>query len=81
MKLYKFTVVLDRDPSDEETDRLYGIFSDGTIATLIGVPQVAFHREAESLETAIRSAIADSQAGGMTAVKVELEPADLAASA
>ena len=54
MKEHQFTLVLTSDPSEEEADRLYGVFNDGTISTVAGVPQVHFHREASSLEEAIR---------------------------
>lgn len=77
MKPYEFTVILEREPSEDEADRLYGIIDDGTIATLIGVPQVSFHREAQSLEKALRSAMTDLQTGGFRAMRIECDPADI----
>jgi len=29
----------------EESNRLYSIFDDGTLATIVSVPQIHFHRE------------------------------------
>ena len=75
MKEHAFTLVLSSDPSEEEADRLYSAFNDGTIATLAGVPQVSFHRVADSLELAIRSALQDVQTAGFSVERVEIEPA------
>jgi hypothetical protein len=74
MKEHEFTLVLSADPNEEEADRLYGIFSDGTISTIAGVPQIHFHREAPSLEEAIRAAIADVRSGGFEVSRVEMQP-------
>lgn len=74
MKVYEFTVILTADPNEEESDRLYSIFNDGTLVTTAGVPQVHFHREAPSLEDAIGSALADVRKAGFDVVRVEIEP-------
>lgn len=74
MKEHCFALVLNRDPSDDESDKLYGTIDDGTIATIAGVPQIAFHRKSESLESAIRSALKDVQASGFAILRVEIEP-------
>jgi hypothetical protein len=74
MKQHEFTLVLSADPDDEQADRMYGTFDDGTIATIGGVPQVHFHRDAESLEEAIRSAIGDVRSVGFDVARVEMEP-------
>ena len=44
MKTHEFTLILTADPNEEEADRLYSIFDDGTITTVDGVPQIHFHR-------------------------------------
>jgi hypothetical protein len=54
---------------------LYGAFNDGTISTIAGVPQIHFHRQADSLEEAIRSAIANVRSTGFDVERVEMEPA------
>ena len=46
MKVHEFTLILTAEPNEEESDRLYSIFDDGTLATIAGTPQIHFHREA-----------------------------------
>lgn len=74
MKVHEFTFILSSDPNEEDADRLYGIFDDGTIATLAGVPQIHFHRKGQSLEDAIGSALAHVRNAGFDVVQVEIEP-------
>ena len=74
MKEHHFTLILTADPSVDDADRLYGVFDDGTIATIAGVPQIHFHREAAALEDAIRSAIGDVRSSGFDVARVEMEP-------
>ena len=77
MKVHEFTLILTADPNEEESDRLYSIFNDGTLVTIAGVPQVHFHREAPSLEDAIGSALADVRKAGFEVVRVEIEPLNI----
>ena len=77
MKVHEFTLILTADPNEEESDRLYSVFNDGTIVTIAGVPQIHFHREAPSLEDAIGSALADVSRAGFDAVRVEIEPVNV----
>lgn len=74
MREHEFTLVLTADPTEAEADELYGTFDDGTISTLAGVPQIHFHREAGSIEEAIRSAIGDVRSAGFEVERVEMEP-------
>jgi hypothetical protein len=74
MKEHDFTLILKCDPSDDDADRLYAVFNDGTISTVAGVPQIHFHREANSLEEAIRSAIGDVRSTGFDVDRVEMQP-------
>ena len=74
MKAHEFTLVLTADHNEEEADQMYGTFNDGTISTIAGVPQIHFHREAASLEAAIRSAIGDVRLVGFDVARVEMEP-------
>jgi hypothetical protein len=67
MTKYEFTVVLkgDHELTEEMADALYEAgCDDGTAGTCDGVGSIDFHREAESLEAAIRSAIANVQKAG-----------------
>ena len=68
MKIHEFTLILTADPNEEEADRLYSIFDDGTIATIAGMPQIHLHREAPSLEEAIGSALVNVRKAGFDAV-------------
>ena len=77
MKEHEFTLVLTADPNEDEADKMYGTFDDGTISTIAGVPQIHFHREASSLEEAIRSAIGNVRSVGFDVVRVEMEPSAL----
>lgn len=74
MKEHEFTLILTDDLSEEEADALYGIFNDGTISTIAGIPQIHFRREARSLEEAIRAALGDLRSAGLGVTRVELEP-------
>lgn len=74
MKQHEFTLILAADPTDEQADKLYGVFDDGTISTIAGVPQIRFHREAVSLEEAIRSAFGDVRSLGFDFHRVEMQP-------
>ncbi len=74
MKTHEFTLVLTADPNEDDADRMYAAFNDATISTIAGVPQIHFHREARSLEEAIRSAIGDVRSVGFDVERVELEP-------
>ena len=74
MRIYEFTLILTGNLNEEEVDRLYSIFDDGAITTVEGVPQIHFHREAFSLESAIASALLDIQKAGFDAVRVYINP-------
>ncbi len=74
MSIYEFTLILTTDPNEKEADRLYSIFDDGTITTVEGVPQIHFHREAYSLESAIGSALLDIRKAGFEVVRVHINP-------
>ena len=74
MKEHEFTLILTADPTEEDADKLYGTFNDGTLSTVARVPQIHFHRESASLEEAIRSAISVVRAAGFDVQRVEMEP-------
>jgi len=74
MKEHEFTLVLIADPDEEQADKMYGRFNDGTISTVAGVPRIHFHRQAGSLEEAIRSAIGDVRSTGFDVARVEMLP-------
>ncbi len=74
MKTHEFTLILTGTPTEAKAERLYGICNDGTLAISVGVARVHFHREADSLEEALRSALADVQAAKLTVARVEIDP-------
>jgi hypothetical protein len=74
MKTYEVDVVLKgvSEVTDDQADSLFAAgCEDGTPASCEGVAWVHFHREATSLEEAIRSAVGQVQAAGFTVSKVE----------
>ena len=76
MTRYDFTLILARDTefSAELADRLFEAgCDDGSPGTCCGVVSIDFHREAESLESAIRSAVADVMKAGCVAERVQIE--------
>jgi hypothetical protein len=79
MKRYHFTVLIADLPemTDEAANRLYEAgCDDATAGSSQGVSHVAFHREAETLEDAIRSGIDSIHRAGFQATRVEIEDFD-----
>lgn len=76
----EFTLVMaTSDVADEQVDALYEAgLDDGTVSTSRGVTRIDVVREADSLESAIRSAISQANAAGLTVATVEIEAALLA---
>ena len=65
----------DPEETEEDANRLYEAgCSDGSISTSGGVTWIDFHRQASTMEEAIRSAIADVQAAGFQVAQVQLQP-------
>ncbi|PIU66080.1 MAG: hypothetical protein COS85_06240 [Armatimonadetes bacterium CG07_land_8_20_14_0_80_59_28] len=77
MRTFDFTVILTEDPSDDQADRLYSQINDGTLCTIAATPRVHFHREAVTLETALRSALDDVRSAGFGISRIEMEPVDV----
>lgn len=76
MTKYDFTLILAESPelTDDLCDALFTAgCDDGSPGSSCGVTRIDFHREAESLEVALRSAIADVQAAGCRVERVEIE--------
>ncbi len=72
----KFTLVLgeELELTDAVADALFEAgCDDGTPGTINGIFVVDFHREADSLEEAILSAIADVRSAGYAVERVEME--------
>ena len=75
MRAFQFCVVLRPSKiSDDDCDALYEAgCDDGTVVTRDGVTHIAFDREAESLEEAIRSATAQVTSAGFEVARVEMD--------
>ena len=75
MTKYEFTLILKGSPelTEQIADELFQAgCDDGTPGTCNGVFSIDFHREADSLETAIRSAIAHVKSAGHDVERVEI---------
>jgi hypothetical protein len=74
MAMYDFKLVLDQVEIDETAaDTLYGHCKDGTLITAAGVTYMDFDRQANSLDEAVHSAIADINAAGFRVARIEIE--------
>ena len=76
MTKYEFTLILIEplELTEEISDELFEAgCDDGTPGTSNGVFSIDFHREANSLEEAIRSAIANVKSAGYEVERVEIE--------
>jgi hypothetical protein len=75
MKTYQFFLVLAAaEVTNDDCDALYEAgCDDGMVVTREAVTYVAFDREAESLEEAIRSATAKVKSGGFEVARVEMD--------
>ncbi len=84
MQSYTFDVLLGADVelTDDLANRLFEAgCDDGMPVTRCGVTYVAFDRDADSLEAAIRSAVADVAKAGCQVKGVTIKPEALAALA
>ncbi len=82
MAVYEFTMILSKgtELTEELAEALFEAgCDDGSPGSSQGVVSIDFHRDADSLEAAIRSAIADVQKTGCTVAQVTLEADVLAA--
>ena len=76
MHKYDFTLIFAKplELTEDLADALFAAgCDDGTPGTCDGVCSIDFHREATTLEEAIRSAIEDVRAAGYEVARVEIE--------
>lgn len=81
MAKHEFTLVLRGSPelTEEVADALFEAgCDDGSPGTCEGVFIIDFHRQAKSLEEAIRSAIANVRAAGLQVAHVQMDSSALA---
>ncbi len=80
MTKYEFTLVLKGtwELTEQMADDLYEAgCDDGTPGTCNGILSIDFHREAESLEAALRSAIAQVKSAGYEVERAEIIAANM----
>jgi hypothetical protein len=79
--IHEFTLVLSASSlTDAQCEKLFAAgLDDGTISSSQGITRIDVGREAESLESAIRSAIGQANGAGLTVARVEMEPDHFAA--
>ena len=77
MQNYAFTILTTAEPTAEVVDRLYGACTDATATSCEGRLLIAFDRDAESLDAAIRSALGDLLGIGCDANAVTIEAESL----
>jgi hypothetical protein len=77
---HEFCLILsEAELTDAQCDSLYEAgLDDGTISTSCGVSRIDVCRAADSLESAIRSAIGQVNAARLTVARVEIEAAQFA---
>ena len=76
MKHYEFDIVLAdiTELTDEQADALFAAgCDDGTLVSCNGIAWIHFDREAVSLEDALRGAVAQARAAGLTVSRIELD--------
>ena len=84
MTKYEFTLILKGvwELTEEMADKLFEAgCDDGTPGTCNGVFSIDFHREANSLESALQSAIAHVKAAGYDVERMEINAEALPQSA
>jgi len=84
MTKYEFTLVIGEaiELTEEIADELFAAgCDDATPGTCDGVFVIDFCREAETLEEAIQSAIANTRQAGLTAAQIQIEAAAVSQTA
>ncbi len=73
---YEFSLILEESTeiTEELADKLFDAgCDDSTPGASCGTPYVSFSRESDSLESAIRSAVADVKKAGCAVERVQIE--------
>ncbi len=75
MKIFEFTITIDQYVEDlGRIDAFYGKTGDAAVAGSEGKTLIHFDREADTLDEALRSAVADVQAEGWQVREISVEP-------
>ncbi|MCH8044796.1 MAG: hypothetical protein IID44_13870 [Planctomycetes bacterium] len=75
MKTFDFTITIDQLVEDlDAVDAFYGRCDDVSMFNADGITKITFHRDAASLDDAIRAAVSDVQSAGYKVKQIEVEP-------
>jgi hypothetical protein len=75
MKVFGFTIAIDEFVDNlDAIDVFYGKTADASVAASEGKTLIHFDREAESLDAALRSAVADVQDAGWQVCEITIQP-------
>ena len=75
MNTFDFTITMDQWVEDlGAVDALYGRCDDVSMFNSDGVTKITFHRDATSLDDAVRTAVSYVQSAGYKVEKIEVEP-------
>ena len=80
MRLYRFTLILASDPTEEQVDRLYGSFQGDVLSGVqAGVCYLDCTLEAPTFDEAVRRALKPVRAEGLIVERIEVDSDSLAA--
>ena len=75
MKIFEFTITIEQYVDDlDAIDAFYGKTADASVAASEGKTLIHFDREADSLDEALRSAVADIQDAGWRVSQITIQP-------
>jgi hypothetical protein len=75
MKTFDFTITIDQFVEDlDAIDAFYGRLDDVSMFNADGATRITFHRDAATLDDALRSAVSDVQSFGYKVKHIEVEP-------
>ena len=75
MKVFEFTITIDQYVEDlDAIDAFYGKTGDASVAGSNGKTMIHFDREADSLDDALRRAVAEVQREGWEICEITVEP-------
>ncbi|MDA1055490.1 MAG: hypothetical protein O3C40_34250 [Planctomycetota bacterium] len=75
MNTFDFTISIDKFVEDLDViDAFYARCDDVSMFNADGVTRITFHRDAATLDEAIRSAVSDVQSSGFKVKQIEVEP-------
>lgn len=75
MKTFDFTISIDRFVEDLDViNAVYARCDDVSMFNSDGITRITFHRDAVTLDDAIRSAVSEVQSSGFKVKQIEVEP-------